>query len=81
MPFHLETIDAALFDSDLFVAIGTSGAVYPAAGLVDKANRSDICTCEINLTPSDNAHSFDDARYGPASEQVPLWVAEVLAAH
>ncbi len=62
----------------MFVAIGTSGAVYPAAGLVGIANRAGIRTCEINLEPSDNAGSFDDARYGPASEAVPDWVAEAL---
>ena len=60
------------------IAIGTSGAVYPAAGLVEDANRAGIRTCEINLTPSDNANRFDEARYGPASEAVPNWVAEVM---
>lgn len=77
-PFHLNAINAALLGSDLFVAIGTSGAVYPAAGLVEDANRAGIRTCEINLTPSDNANRFDEARYGPASEVVPNWVADVI---
>lgn len=78
-PFHLKAISAALLGSDLFVAIGTSGAVYPAAGLVNEANRAGIRTCEINLKPSDNARSFDEARYGPASEAVPNWTADVLS--
>lgn len=78
-PFHLNAINAALQGCDLFVAIGTSGAVYPAAGLVEDAKRAGIRTCEINLELSDNARSFDEARYGPASEAVTDWVADVLS--
>lgn len=71
MPLHLEAIDAALRGSDLFVAVGTSGAVYPAAGYVAQARRLGIRTCELNLAPSDNAGLFDEARYGPATSVVP----------
>ncbi len=80
MPLGLDAIDAALDASDLFAAIGTSGAVYPAAGLVDAARARGIATCEITLAPSDNARVFDERRYGPASETVPAWAADLLAA-
>ena len=65
MPHGLDRIDAALAAADLFVAIGTSGAVYPAAGYVAEARALGIPTVELNLEPSDNARVFDDARYGP----------------
>ena len=80
MPLCLDAIEAALRRSDLFVAIGTSGAVYPAAGFVYEARAMGIDTCEINLEAADNADLFDDCRYGPASETVPAWVAEILGA-
>jgi NAD-dependent deacetylase len=78
MPMEMETIYERLAEADLFVAIGTSGSVYPAAGFVDMARRQGIRTCEINLEPSDNARVFDDRRYGAASETVPAWVDEML---
>ncbi len=78
-PLHLAAIGAALAHADLFVAIGTSGSVYPAAGLVDMARRNGLRTCELNLEPSDNHHLFDHRRYGPATTVVPAWVDEVLA--
>jgi NAD-dependent deacetylase len=78
VPLFLDEIDDALEESDLFAAIGTSGAVYPAAGLVAQARRLGIRTCELNLQPSDNARIFDERRYGPATEVVPAWVDEVL---
>jgi NAD-dependent deacetylase len=78
MPMEMEMIYQALAEADLFVAIGTSGSVYPAAGFVDMARLQGIRTCEINLEPSDNAHVFDDRRYGAASETVPAWVDDML---
>ena len=72
------TIDRALRAADLFVAIGTSGAVYPAAGFVADARAYGLPTCEINLEAADNAELFDEQRYGPASETVPAWVEEVV---
>ena len=78
MPLLLDEIDEALGDADLFVAVGTSGSVYPAAGLVAEARRAGLRTCEINLEPSDNAWAFDERRYGPASRIVPAWADEVL---
>ena len=77
-PLHMDTIYDALLEADLFVAIGTSGSVYPAAGFVTEARGHGIRTCEINLEPSDNARQFDERRYGPASEAVPAWVEDVL---
>jgi NAD-dependent deacetylase len=78
MPLGLERIEAELAAADLFVAIGTSGAVYPAAGYVAEARALGILTVELNLEPSDNARAFDDARYGPATETVPAFVAGLL---
>ena len=76
MPLHGDAIEAALGEADLFVAVGTSGAVYPAAGYVRRARALGIPTCEINLEPSDNADAFDDARYGPASAVLPRYLSE-----
>jgi NAD-dependent deacetylase len=78
MPLEMDAIYDALLASDLFVAIGTSGSVYPAAGFVSEARTHGIRTCEINLEPSDNARQFDEVRYGPASEAVPDWVDDML---
>lgn len=78
-PLHINEIHAALEAADLFVAIGTSGAIYPAAGFVRAARARGLRCCELNLEPSDNVEAFDDRRYGPASEIVPSWVEEILA--
>jgi NAD-dependent deacetylase len=78
MPLFMDAIEDALEESDLFVSIGTSGAVYPAAGYVTQARRLGIRTCELNLEPSDTARAFDERRYGPATEVAPAWVDEVL---
>jgi len=80
IPLDLDAIFAALAEADLFVAIGTSGSVYPAAGFVAEARALGIRTCEINLEPSDNAALFDERRYGRASEAVPAFVEAVLEA-
>jgi NAD-dependent deacetylase len=79
MPLYMEEILDALHRADLFVAIGTSGSVYPAAGFVSEARGLGIRTCEINLQPSDNARQFDERYYGPAGEVVPDWVERMLA--
>jgi hypothetical protein len=77
MPIGLDVIEEALLASDRFVAIGTSGSVYPAAGLVETARAAGIRTAELNLEPSDNAWAFDERRYGRAGEVVPAWVEGV----
>ncbi len=78
IPFGLDTIGEKLADADLFVAVGTSGSVYPAAGFVQEARAMGLRTCELNLEPSDNARIFDERAYGPASEVVPDFVERVL---
>jgi NAD-dependent deacetylase len=80
IPLAMDEIVEALAEADLFVAIGTSGSVYPAAGFVGEARGHGVRTCEINLVPSDNARQFDEARYGPAGEVVPGWVDDLLRA-
>ena len=78
MPYQMERIYAALSACDLFVSIGTSGAVYPAAGFVQEARAAGAATLELNLQPSEGTHYFAEARHGPAGELVPQWVDEVL---
>jgi len=79
VPYRMDEIAAALREADLFVSIGTSGAVYPAAGFVRNARQFGAATLELNLEPSQGSHWFDDSRHGPASEIVPAWVEEMLA--
>ena len=74
-PLLMDRIERALAACDLFVSIGTSGAVYPAAGLVDLARRAGARTVEINLEPSLGAGLFDEGLYGPATEIVPGFFA------
>lgn len=78
MPFFMDEAKDIVAQSDLFVAIGTSGSVYPAAGLVAWASGHSVRTCEINLDPSENRHQFDDGHYGPAEEIVPRWAASLI---
>jgi NAD-dependent deacetylase len=80
MPYEMERIFTALADCDLFVSIGTSGSVYPAAGFVEEARMNGKAhSVELNLEPSEGFNSFAERRYGPASEIVPAYVAELLA--
>lgn len=79
MPDGMDRIETALARADLFVSIGTSGAVYPAAGFVRTARHHGAETLELNLDPSDGSIWFDESRMGPASVLVPAWVEEVLA--
>ena len=77
-PFFLDEIESALLAADLFVSIGTSGSVYPAAGFAHGARAMGVPCVELNLEPSENAAVFTDARYGPAGEVVSAWVDEIL---
>ena len=79
MPYGMERIYAALREADLFVSIGTSGAVYPAAGFVQDASELGARTLELNLERSQGSHWFDESRQGPATQLVPQWVDELLA--
>ena len=78
MPLLMEEIYQALENCDLFVAIGTSGNVYPAAGFVQIANQVGADSLEINLERSNIATEFDDAIYAKATEAVPGWVDQIL---
>ena len=78
MPYRMQEIYAVLNRADLFVSIGTSGAVYPAAGFVREAREQGVRTLELNMEPSQGSHFFAEARYGPATELVPQWVDELL---
>lgn len=78
MPYEMDRIYAAIRQADLFVSIGTSGAVYPAAGFVRDARELRVRTLELNLERSQGSHWFHESRQGPASKLVPEWVAEVL---
>lgn len=71
IPLEMERIERALSACDLFISIGTSGAVYPAAGFVQLARQAGARTVEINLEPTQGARLFDEGVYGPASETVP----------
>ncbi|MDH2413090.1 NAD-dependent deacylase [Nocardioides sp. CER19] len=78
-PYELDRIDEALQRADLFVSIGTSGAVYPAAGFVRSAHAYGARTLELNLEPTNGTDLFDEARHGPAGTVVPAWVGELVA--
>lgn len=71
MPYQMDAIMAALLDCDLFVSIGTSGSVYPAAGFVELANQAGAETVELNLEPGEQQNAFQSAHYGPATATVP----------
>jgi NAD-dependent deacetylase len=79
MPYGMERIEDALRRCDLFVSIGTSGAVYPAAGFVQTVRYCGAKTLEMNLEPSLGSYLFDESRVGRAGELVPAWVDEMLA--
>jgi NAD-dependent deacetylase len=79
MPYRMDEIYAAVNRCDLFVSIGTSGAVYPAAGLVREARALGAATLELNLEPSQGSRWFNESRHGPATAVVPQWVEEMLA--
>ncbi|HEX7970053.1 MAG TPA: Sir2 family NAD+-dependent deacetylase [Stellaceae bacterium] len=79
MPFEMDFIYDALGSCGLFVSIGTSGNVYPAAGFVQEARLRGAHTVELNLEPSEGASLFLERHYGPASRIVPDYVERLLA--
>jgi len=79
MPYEMDRIEEALRACDLFVSIGTSGAVYPAAGFVQTARYCGATTLEINLEPSLGSTLFDESRTGRAGDLVPVFVDEILS--
>ena len=78
MPYFMDQIYDHLAEASIFAAIGTSGQVYPAAAFVHEAIAAGARTVELNLDPSAVVSSFDETRFGPASETVPTWVDELL---
>lgn len=78
MPMHLDEVYAAFGESALFVSIGTSGNVYPAAGFVSEARAAGAHTVELNLDPSEGHSQFAERIYGRAGEIVPAFVARLL---
>lgn len=77
-PLRMAEIDHALASCTLFLSIGTSGNVYPAAGFVQAARRAGAHTVELNLEPSLGASHFAEKRHGRASAIVPVFVAQLL---
>lgn len=78
MPYRMDEIDAAIRECDLFVSIGTSGAVYPAAGFVQTARYVGAETLEMNLEPSLGSAMFVETRSGAAGVLVPEWVESLF---
>ena len=79
MPMYMEEIYDALSKADVFIAIGTSGNVYPAAGFVQIAKESGAHTIEANLEPGVTNALFDESLTGPASHIVPQWVDQLMS--
>ena len=79
MPYRHGPIAQALASADLFISIGTSGNVYPAAGFVAEAAANGARTVELNLEPSEGVTLFDEAIHGPATQLVPAFVERLLA--
>jgi NAD-dependent deacetylase len=78
MPYQMDRIYQELATADLFLSIGTSGNVYPAAGFVAEARGNGAHTVELNLEPSEGASLFHEAHHGPASKVVPMYVERIL---
>ncbi len=78
IPYHMERIDEAVGAAGIFTAIGTSGLVYPASGLVHLAKSAGARTLEINNTQTQVSGCFDRHLIGPATVQVPRWVEELI---
>jgi len=79
IPLHMEAIEAALVDCQLFISIGTSGNVYPAAGFVRLARQVGARCIEVNLEGSMISSAFHEHRVGPATVEVPKLVEEILS--
>ena len=77
-PYHMAAIRTAISACDLFVVIGSSGSVYPAAGFVTAARGLGIATLSINLEEPSKSAAFDQVMVGPATQMVPRWVDTML---
>ncbi len=80
IPLEMDRIERALAQCDLFLSIGTSGAVWPAAGFVQAARTAGARTVELNLEPSQVSALFHETRHGPAGRIVPDFTAELTRA-
>lgn len=78
MPYAMQRIEGRLATCDMFVSVGTSGAVYPAGGFVQMAKAFGAQALEINLEPSEGSSFFNETRLGKAGTLVPAWVDEIL---
>ncbi|AGH44945.1 Sir2 family NAD+-dependent deacetylase [Paraglaciecola psychrophila] len=81
MPKYMQEIETLLYAADVFVSIGTSGTVYPAAGFVSQANHYGAYSVELNLEPSSGQNKFSENHYGPASQLVVQFVNTLLKGH
>lgn len=79
MPLEMERIYHHLAKADLFIAIGTSGNVYPAAGFVEMAKNSGARTIELNLEPTQGSNLFDESHQGRAAEIVPNYIQQIMS--
>ena len=78
MPFYMQEIERSVQEADVFISIGTSGNVYPAAGLVQIANEYGAHTVELNLEPSQGNNDFLETYYGLASDVVPNYIEHYI---
>jgi NAD-dependent deacetylase len=78
VPYHMAKIENMLMQCDLFISIGTSGNVYPAAGFVQAAKAVGAYSIEINLAPSQTQTAFDEHHYGPATQVLDDFVNKLL---
>tara|TARA_Y100000588_G_C14139720_1_gene875497 strand:+ start:75 stop:803 length:729 start_codon:yes stop_codon:yes gene_type:complete len=76
MPLRMDEINAAVFDCDVFIAIGTSGHVYPAAGLLGIARVRGAYCIGVNLDPPENVDLFNEFHQGQAGELLPDLIAQ-----
>ena len=79
IPYQMDHIFSLIGSADLFVSIGTSGQVYPAASFVHEASLEGARTLELNLERSDVSSAFDETVLGPATRTVPQWVDRILS--
>ncbi|MDX1974254.1 MAG: Sir2 family NAD+-dependent deacetylase [Rickettsiales bacterium] len=79
MPLYMDLIERMLAECELFISIGTSGNVYPAAGFVQQARHHGAKTVELNLEPSNGYSLFEQKIYGKATQIVPAYVDDILS--
>ncbi|GAA6185926.1 Sir2 family NAD+-dependent deacetylase [Aliiglaciecola sp. NS0011-25] len=78
MPMYMDEISEALAKADLFISVGTSGNVYPAAGFVQQASLYGAHCVELNLEPSNGFSAFSESHYGPATEVIPDYIDSLI---